>query len=64
MQKITRIGCQCKLVDKLLHKIEELREEMVKTSKKYGLNDPKAIKISQKLDKYLNLYEKKINEKK
>ncbi len=44
-----------------MKKIEQLKEEMIKIGDKKGLNHPETIKHSQKLDKLMNIYQKKLN---
>ncbi|SDD36753.1 aspartyl-phosphate phosphatase Spo0E family protein [Sporomusa acidovorans] len=44
--------------DKLLHLIEELREELQKTVEMCGMNSPQALAASQQLDIALNQYNK------
>lgn len=39
-------------------RIECLRKEMYKIAKLYGFTDERAVQISKKLDKVLNLYKK------
>lgn len=41
----------------LLIQIEVLREKLIRTGMKYGLQHCKTIKISQELDRMLNQYE-------
>jgi hypothetical protein len=36
--------------------IEDLREELVELGISRGLQDPEVIRLSQKLDKYINMY--------
>jgi Spo0E like sporulation regulatory protein. len=42
--------------NKLLHLIEELREELQKTVETFGMNSPQALAASQQLDIALNQY--------
>ncbi|HLR62290.1 MAG TPA: aspartyl-phosphate phosphatase Spo0E family protein [Lentibacillus sp.] len=43
--------------DKLLKRIEYLRNKMADVAMEKGFTSPEAISISQELDKLLNLYE-------
>ena len=43
-------------MQKLVIQIEELRQEMHQLALIYGLNHPKVLEISQKLDNLLNDY--------
>lgn len=42
----------------LLNKIEEIREEMIISARKYGLLDGQTIKLSEELDVLLVMYQR------
>jgi hypothetical protein len=46
------------LMERLLAKIEEKRNDMLNAAKIYGLNSEITIKFSQELDSLLNAYNK------
>lgn len=41
--------------DEIITEIEKLREEMIKKSELYGIDNPKIMKISKKIDNLHNL---------
>lgn len=42
---------------KLLEQVEKLREKMIQSGLRHGLNDDETIRISRQLDKLLNSYD-------
>jgi len=40
----------------LLHQIERLREQMFQFASVYGFTDRETVKVSQQLDRLLNIY--------
>lgn len=40
----------------ILHKIERLRQQMFQSASVYGFTDRETVKVSQQLDRLLNIY--------
>jgi len=40
----------------LLHQIEQLREKMFQSASDHGFTDRETVKVSQQLDRLLNIY--------
>lgn len=47
-------------MENLLKKLEHTRELMIQSGMRNGLQNPKTIRLSQKLDQLLNRYEKEL----
>ncbi|HLR14668.1 MAG TPA: aspartyl-phosphate phosphatase Spo0E family protein [Bacillota bacterium] len=60
MKRVNKGGCHLFIMEdenKLLHKIEKTREQMMLKARQKGFQHEEVISLSQKLDKLLNKFE-------